>query len=110
MNENLKKIAEKFNITREEVLNRFIFNVAFNLIIFVAAIIKGEVGFAAAIPALTSMVLQAAQFTVVSFFFVKIPKIGNSLDKLMKLTGKAGAWLSEKLVELMKVIKTKMSK
>lgn len=108
--ENIKNIMKKFNITREEVLNRFVFNVAFNLIIFVAAIIKGEVGFAAAIPALTSMVLQAAQFTVVSFFFVKIPKIGNSLDKLMKLTGKAGAWLSEKLVELMKVIKTKMSK
>lgn len=110
MNENLRKIAKKFNITREEVLNRFVFNVAFNIIIFVAAIVKGEVGFATAIPALTSMTLQAAQFTIVSFFFVKIPKIGNLLDKLMKLTGKAGAWLSEKLVELVKIIKTKVSK
>ena len=110
MNENLRKIAEKFNITREEVLNRFVFNVAFNIIIFVAAIVKGEVGFATAIPALTSMTLQAAQFTIVSFFFIKIPKIGNLLDKLMKLTGKAGAWLSEKLVELVKIIKTKVSK
>ena len=108
--EKIKSIMKTFNITREEVLNRFIFNIAFNIIIFVAAIVKGEVGFATAIPALTTMVMQAAQFTIVSFFFVKIPKIGNLLDKLMKLTGKAGAWLSEKLVELMKVIKTKMSK
>ena len=108
--ENIKNIIKKFNITREEVLNRFIFNVAFNVILFVIAIVKGEVGFAAAIPALTTMVMQAAQFTVVSFFFVKIPKIGNSIDKLMKLTGKAGAWLIKKIVELVAVIKTKMSK
>ena len=108
--ENLRKIAKKYNITREEVLDRLIFNIAFNIILFVIAIIKGEVGFAAAIPALTSMTLQAAQFTVVSFFFIKIPKIGNSLDKLMKLTGRAGAWLLQKLVKLVAVIKTKTSK
>ena len=108
--EKIQKIAEKFNITKEEALNRLVFNVAFNVILFVIAIIKGDVGFATAIPALTSMMLQAAQFTVVSFFFVKIPKIGNLLDKLMRLTGKVGACLFEKLVELVKVIKTKMSK
>lgn len=108
--ENIKNIMKKFNITREEVLNRFIFNIAFNIIIFVAAIVKGEVGFATAIPALTTLLMQAAQFTLVSFFFVKIPKIGNLLDKLMRLTGRVGACLIEKTVELVKVIKTKMSK
>lgn len=108
--ENIKNIIKKFNITREEVLNRLMFNVAFNVILFVIAIVKGEVGFAATIPALTSMTLQAAQFTIASFFFVKIPKIGNLLDKIMKLTGKAGAWLSQKLVKLVAVIKTKTSK
>ena len=103
--ENLRKIAEKYNITREEFFCRCVFVAATNVIYFISMI--DSVTLTNIIPGLfVFFVEQPVVISFISFATCKIPKIGKLLSYIGILMGKGGRFI----VKLVTAIKTKWSK
>lgn len=105
MTETIKKIMEKYNITREEFLCRCAFVAAVNVIYFISMI--DTVTLTNIIPGLfIFFVEQPVVISFISFALCKVPKLGKLFNYIGILMGKGGRFI----VKLVTAIKTKWSK